>query len=215
MNPQNPPDRCRIVLVAPPGAGPQRILAALGGGDVASLILPAWDMDDAAFQKHAEAVAPAAQSEGVAVMVADDARVAMRAGADGLHFEGSKRDLEDAIARHQAKLMIGAGGAATRDEALELGEARPDYLFFGRFGYDVRPEPHPKMLKLGQWWSEMVQIPCIVQCGTDLASIVQVAGAGVDFAALSTAVFSEGIDPAEAIARANALLDEHAPRFGD
>lgn len=213
MNPTDAPNRCRLVLIAPPQAEAKRLVSALAGGDVASLILPAWGMDDDAFQRHAEAVTPAAQAEGVAVMIAGDARIAMRARADGLHVEGSKRELEEAVAKHQAKLMIGAGGAATRDDALELGEARPDYVFFGRFGYDTKPEPHPRNLKLGEWWAEMVQIPCIVLAGSDVESVAAVARTGAEFAALSSAVFGEGVDPAEAVARANAVLDEHAPRL--
>lgn len=214
MNPQDAPDRCRIVLIAPPGAGPARLVPAFAGGDVASLILPAWDLDDAAFQRHAEAVVPEAQAHGVAVMIAGDPRIAMRARADGLHVEGSRAQLDDAVARHQARLMVGAGSATTRDEALGLGEARPDYMFFGRFGYDNKPEPHPRNLRLGQWWAEMVQIPCIVLAGSDIASVVAVAATGAEFAALSSAVFAEGVEPAEAVARANALLDAQAPRLG-
>lgn len=215
MNPADTPDRCRIVLIAPRDAEPSRLLAAFEGGDVASLILPAWGMDDDAFQRHAEQVVPAAQAHGAAVMIAGDARIAMRVHADGVHFEGRRGDLEDLIEKHQSKMMIGTGGATTRDDALELGEARPDYIFFGRFGYDLKPEPHPRNLKLGQWWSEMVQLPCIVMAGAVLDSVADVAATGADFVALSAAVYGDGADPVEAVRRANALLDEHAPRFGD
>lgn len=215
MNPTEPPSRCRLVLIAPPHAEPGRVVAALGGGDVASLILPGWEMDEDVFQSHAEAIVPAAQEHGVAVMIAGDPRIAMRSHADGLHFEGAKSDLEDLISRHQSKLMIGTGGATTRDDALELGEARPDYIFFGRFGYDNKPEPHPRNLKLGAWWAEMVQVPCIVLAGSTLESLEEVAATGVDFAAVSAAVFGEGTDPADMVARANALLDSRAPRFED
>jgi thiamine-phosphate pyrophosphorylase len=209
------PNRCRLVLIAPQGAAPQALVEALSGGDVASLILPAWDMDEDAFQRHAEAVIPAAQEAGVAVMIAGDARIAMRARADGIHFDGKKQGLAEIIDKHQAKLMVGAGGATTRDDALELGETRPDYIFFGRFGYDLKPEPHPRNLKLGQWWAEMVALPCIVLGGAELSSVVEVAETGADFVALSEAVFGPGVGPAEAVAQANALLDAQAPRFED
>lgn len=59
----------------------------------------------------------------------------------------------------------------------------------------------------------MIEIPCIVMAGSDIASVEAVAATGVEFVALSSAVFGEGIDPREAVARANALLDETAPRF--
>lgn len=213
MNPTETPNRCRLVLIAPQGATAERLLSALDGGDVASLILPAWDMDDDAFQRHAEAIVPAAQEAGVAVVIAGDARIAMRSHADGIHVDGGRRALEETIEKHQAKLMVGAGGATTRDDALGLGEARPDYLFFGRFGYDNKPEPHPRNLKLGEWWAQMIQIPCIVLGGSDVASVVEVAATGADFVALCEAVFGEGGDAAAMVERANALLDAEAPRF--
>lgn len=213
MNPATAPDRCRIVLIAPAHATPEHILAALAGGDVASLILPTWEMDDDAFQRHAEAIVPRAQAEGVAVVIAGDARIAMRSGADGLHAESPRREVADLIVKNQPKLMIGTGGATTRDDALELGELRPDYIFFGKFGYDNKPEPHARNLKLGQWWSEMIQVPCIVLAGSEIASVSEVAATGADFVALSSAVYGDGIDPAEAVAGANALLDAQAPRF--
>jgi thiamine-phosphate pyrophosphorylase len=61
----------------------------------------------------------------------------------------------------------------------------------------------------------MIEIPCIVMAGSDLESVRAVAATGAEFVALSAAVLGEGADPRTAIARANAMLDEHAPRFGD
>lgn len=211
MNPTDTPARCRLVLIAPQGVETQTIVNALAGGDVASLILPQWDMDDATFQRHAETIMPQAQAAGVAVMIAGDVRIAMRARADGVHVEGKRLELEEIVEKHQEKLMVGAGGADSRDVALDLGEAQPDYMFFGRFGYDNKPEPHPRNLKLGEWWAQMVRIPCIVLGGAQIASVVNVAATGADFVALGAAVFADGVDPAIAVAEANALLDADAP----
>lgn len=218
MTEKTSPNRCRIVLIAPPGAVTgdfdRRLADALAGGDVASLILPPYELDDAAFQKLAEQVVPLAQEKGVAVVVGGDSRIAGRVRADGIHVEGSKAALADMIDRMQDKMMVGAGGAKTRDDALGLGEERPDYLFFGRFGYDTQPEPHHRNLTLGRWWAEMIEIPCIVLAGSSLASVDDVAATGAEFVALSGAVFADGVDPAEAVTVANRMLDEGAPRFG-
>ena len=213
MNPNQAPNRCRLVLIAPTQSTPERVLSALSSGDVASLILPQGDMDDASFQIFAEKIVPAAQEKGIAVIMAGEPRIAARVHADGIHMEGSKTVVGELIEKHQAKMMVGTGGVTTRDDALELGELQPDYIFFGRFDYDNKPEPHPRNLKLGGWWSEMVEIPCIVLAGSAIESVVDVAAAGVDFVAVSAAVYGEGIDPAAAVARANALLDEQAPQF--
>ena len=213
MNETTPPNRCRIVLIAPSGVPAERVRAAFDGGDVASLVLPQYAMDDASFQAFAEQVVPAAQAAGVAVIIAGDTRIAGRVQADGLHVEVNKAELAETISNFQAKMMVGCGGAKTRDDALELGETRPDYIFFGRFGYDNKPEPHSRNLSLGQWWAEMIEIPCLVLAGSDIASVEAVATTGCEFVALSSAVFANGVDPREAVASANALLDQTAPRF--
>ncbi|MDH6231117.1 thiamine-phosphate pyrophosphorylase [Mesorhizobium soli] len=211
------PNRCRIVLIAPDGETPnrfeERLRQAIAGGDIASLILPPYGRDEASFQAFAERVAKVAQNAGIAVIVADDTRIAGRIGADGIHLETNVSGLEEAIERYQSKMMVGAGGAKTRDDALDLGETRPDYMFFGRFGYDTKPEPHNRNLTLGRWWAEVVEIPCIVMAGSDIASVEAVAQTGAEFVALSSAIFGEGVDPREAIERANAILDETAPIF--
>lgn len=215
MNDLTPPNRCRIVLIAPPLVPAEHICAAFEGGDIASLILPDNGMDDASFQAFAERIVPIAQGAGIAVIIAGDSRIAGRVQADGIHVEAKPRELAETIERLAGKMMVGAGGAKTRDEALELGEERPDYMFFGRFGYDNKPEPHHRNLALGEWWAEMISIPCIVMGGSELASVEAVAATGAEFVALSSAVFADGRDPAAAIAAANALLDETAPRFED
>lgn len=216
MPEQSPPNRCRIVLIAPPAEAEALaglLAEALEGGDVASLILPQFDLDEAAFQRLTERVVPLAQERGVAVMIAGDTRVAARVKADGIHVEENKAGLADAIERFQGQFMVGCGGAKTRDDALELGETRPDYIFFGRFGYDNKPEPHHRNLTLGRWWAEVIQIPCIVLAGSEISSVEAVAETGVEFVALSSAVFAAAAGPRAAVAEANAILDEKAPRF--
>lgn len=217
MNEQSPPNRCRVVLISPPGETADgfsaKFSAAISGGDVASVILPPNGMDEASYQAFAERVVPVAQAAGIAAIIVDDTRIAGRVKADGIHVEGGKAALAETIASFQSRMSVGAGGVKSRDDALELGEERPDYVFFGRFGYDTRPEPHQRNLSLGGWWAEMVEIPGIVMAGSDLATVETVAATGTDFVALSAAVFGEGVDPGAAVARANAMLDETAPRF--
>jgi len=213
MSEARTPNRCRIVLIAPPTqpGDAERIEAALSGGDVASLIIPGYDADESIFQARAEQLTSLAQAKGVAVLVAGEPRVAARVQADGVHIEAPKAELAEIIAKHQARMMVGCGGVKTRDDALELGETQPDYIFFGRFGYDTKPEPHSRNLALATWWAEMIQIPCIVLAGSEIHSVVDVAKTGAEFVALGNAVFAAGREPAAMVAEANALLDAHAP----
>lgn len=210
------PNRCRLVLIADPNKGgmeAQRVVDALSGGDVASLILVGGSVEDAAFQGYCEAIVPSAQAKGVAVLISGDSRIVGRVGADGIHLETGKAEIDAAVRKHDGRLIVGAGGAKTRHDALELGEAQPDYIFFGRFGYDQDPAPHPRNLDLAQWWAEIVNVPCIAQGGSDIASVEAVAATGAEFVALSSAVFGGALSPADAVRSANDLLDRTAPRF--
>lgn len=214
----SPEDRCRLVLIVPQaedaGLQAKALEDALRGGDVASVIIPQYALDDDSFQKRAEVLVPIVQAAGAAALVAGDSRVAGRVKADGLHVIGGVEPLAEAVEKFTPKMIVGGGNADDRHKALEQGEANPDYIFFGKLEGDIKPEPHPKNVALGEWWASMIEIPSIVMGGSDVASVVAVAESGVEFVALRQAVFAHAGGVAQAVAEANALLDEKAPRFG-
>lgn len=215
MSAADVPKRCRLILIVPPETSSDDVEAALSGGDVASVILPQYGDDDRSFQDRAAAVGRITQDAGAAFIVAGDSRVAGRVGADGIHVEVKPSELSEIVEKAAGRMIVGCGGMKTRHDALEAGEAGPDYLFFGKFGYDTKPQAHPRNLALGQWWAEMVEIPGIVMAGSDLQSVVDVAETNADFVAVAQAVFGSARRPREAVAEINGILDETAPRFED
>lgn len=213
----DPTTRCRLVLVAPRHDNPSALAAmletALAGGDVASVIVPQYDLDEHAFQRLAATLVPVIQSAGAAALIAGDTRIAGRVKADGLHIGDDPDRLAEAIERHAPAMIVGGGNARDRHSALAIGELRPDYVFFGKLDGDIRPQPHPKTLALAGWWAPIIEIPCIVMGGSDIAGVVGIAATGAEFAALRRAVFDEAGAAAMRVAEANALLDEQAPLF--
>ena len=213
----SPEDRCRLVLIVPDIADAEakaRMVGdALKGGDVASVIIPQYGLDDGVFQKHAETLVQIVQDAGAAALVAGDTRVAGRAKADGIHITGALDVFAEAVEKFTPKLIVGGGNATDRHKALEIGEVQPDYIFFGKIGGDIKPEAHPKNLALAEWWASMVEIPCIVLGGTDPQSALAVAETGAEFVALDKAVFADPAQAPHVIAAVNALIDEKAPRF--
>lgn len=210
-------ERLRLVLVMPETEDAEdtaRLIGeALKGGDVASVILPQYGLDDGRFQKLAEKVVPVIQEAGAAALVAGDSRVAGRVRADGLHIAGGVEDLAEAIEKHAPKLIVGGGNAQDRHRALEIGELQPDYIFFGKLDGDIKPEAHPKNLALAEWWASMIEIPCIVMGGTNPDSVLAITETGAEFAALRLAVFAEPGRAAAIVQEVNALLDQKAPRL--
>lgn len=212
-------DRCRLVLIAPDlaesGVVEKAIGDALRGGDVASVILPQYGLDDNSYQKLAEQLIPIIQNSGAAALIAGETRVASRTKADGVHVSGGFDEMKNTIERLTPQMIVGGGRAKERHAALEIGELRPDYIFFGRIDGDIKPEPHSKNVALGRWWASLIEIPCVVMGGHDLGLVDEIAESGAEFVALRQAIFADPAQAAMHVAQANALLDEKAPRFGD
>jgi thiamine-phosphate pyrophosphorylase len=197
--------RPRLVLVASPHTSPERLRAALSGGDVASVILAAEGVDAETLQSSAKILAPLAQSRDTAFIVENDTRVAGRIGADGVHVTSSIPDLRDATASLRPKKIVGAGDLRSRHEAMEAGELNPDYVFFGRLDGDNNDGVFERTAELAAWWAPTFVVPAVVMGGRLVASVADGAATGVEFVALSRAVF-DARDPAAAVAEANALL---------
>ncbi len=211
------PIRPRLVLVTSEltdADAEEKMRAALSGGDVASVLIDPAGREAAAFQAFAEALVPMIQAAGAAAIVVDDSRAAGRIRADGLHLSGGDLEaLGEAVTRHQPRLIVGASGFETRHDALEAGERMPDYVMFGRFGADGEAGPHRKNLALAEWWAELVELPCIVFGGADLATLEAAAETGAEFIAVSGGVCGEPVDPAAAVAAANETFDAFFERI--
>lgn len=208
--------RPRLVLVTTPlpdGArGEAGLRLALSAGDVASVILDPAGRGPEEFQLFAERLVPIVQDAGAAAIIADDTRCAGRVRADGLHLtDGSAEGLAEAVGRFAPRLIVGGSGFETRHDALEAGESLPDYILFGRLGGDTQGPAHERNLDLAEWWAEIVELPCILMGGRDIAALPEAAASGADFIALSAAVFADLGRAGEAVAQANAVFDALHP----
>jgi thiamine-phosphate pyrophosphorylase len=204
------PIRQRLVLVLSVneahGAQTATLENALSGGDVASVILAQGKCEETAFLKACSAMVPLAQAKGAAAIIAGDSRAVGRAGADGVHLPAEPRLVRDAVNKAAGKTIVGAEAGKSRDQALDVGEERPDYVFIGKLDGDTHDVPHPRNLELAAWWAEIIEVPAIIMAGNTIASLREAAETGVEFVALSSAVFAAD-DPLAAVDAANAILD--------
>ncbi|RFC65296.1 thiamine phosphate synthase [Fulvimarina endophytica] len=206
------PIRQRLVLVTTSlgdDGADEALRRALSGGDVASVLIDPAGREPGAFQDFAERLVPIAQEAGAAAIVIDDTRCAGRVKADGIHLSGGRLSvLGETIEAHASRMIVGAGGFKTRHDALEAGELMPDYMFFGRLGQDTEEEPHPKTLAMAEWWAAMVELPCIALGAHGLESLSVLAETEAEFIALSAAIFDPAGGEAEAVGKANDMLEE-------
>jgi thiamine-phosphate pyrophosphorylase len=184
---------------------PARLAEALASGDVAAVLI--------ASEAEADTIAalvPVIQRAGAAAIVMNDTLLAGHVKADGVHIEGGIADLRTAVESFRPKRIVGAGRFDSRHTSIEAGELDVDYVFFGRPHGDTHDSPHPKALDLGEWWSEVMQIPAVVMAGRSPASIAEVAAAGAEFVGVGEAVWSHPDGPAAAISEARSNLLQSA-----
>lgn len=195
--------RCRLCLVTPPDYSAESFVRhlseALAGGDVASLIITAPAGDEHRLAEAAAALVPVAAARGVASLIHNDRRIAARAKADGVHVDTGFDDIAETVAALRGRGIVGAGNISTRHDALAIGDAEPDYLFFGRLDGDRDDAIFPKALDLASWWSDVTIIPAIVMGGRAVGSVEDAARAGIGFVALSAAVWNDPRGPRAAV----------------
>jgi thiamine-phosphate pyrophosphorylase len=203
-------DPTRLFLITPPrvdlGTFQGSLRDALAGGDVAAVLIALEADGD--LEIVAAALTPTVQEAGAAAIVADDTRIAGRTNADGVHIGTGIEDIRTAVESFQRRRIVGAGNLHSRHSAMEAGEIGADYVFFGRPHGDTHDGPHPKVLDLAEWWSEVTNIPAVVMAGRSLDSIAAVAATGASFVALHEAVWSHAKSPGEAVRDANSVLAE-------
>jgi thiamine-phosphate pyrophosphorylase len=158
-----------VTLEIHPGTGgvaatAAALQAAIKATPIASLLIRprAGSSLDASITKT---VLDAAQKNGVATLVADDANLARMLKADGVHLSWSKdiveryREARDILGAHA---LIGADAGRSRDDAMSLGELGADYVAFGIPPHvEDRATAEDRQRDLISWWSEIFQVPCV------------------------------------------------------
>jgi thiamine-phosphate pyrophosphorylase len=190
---------CQLYAVVEAGeAALERLAAALGAADIASVLIvaPAGHTLDAAA---ARPLVEAAQRAGAAALLAADARLARTLGADGVHLS-SDGDLAEAYAAARGILgadgVVGIDAGISRHDAMSLAEAGADYVAFGAPAHlKDRDKARSRRDELIAWWAEIFQVPCVAFDAETAEEARVLAEAGADFVALS---LGSGLSPAAA-----------------
>jgi len=208
--PPRPP--CRLYLITPPAiddltAFAGQLESVLAAGDVAALQIRLKPAEDAAILAAVEALAPVARAHDVAVILNDRPDLAARSGCDGVHLGQSDVSLAEARRLMGPEAMIGVTCHDSRELAMDAAEAGADYVAFGAFFPTATKEtthrPDPEILTI---WQETVEIPCVAIGGITPANAGDLARAGADFVAVSSAVWNDPEGPAAAVRAFNQAL---------
>lgn len=173
-----------VVEVDLEAAAAERLLATTA--PAALMIVPAAEKPLTA--QGARPLVDLAQGKGIAVLIEGDASLARALRADGVHLPWSK----DIVARYGdareilgQRYIVGADAGRSRHDAMELGEAGAEYVGFGIPAHvEDREAARARRLYLVEWWSELVEVPCVAFDVDTPEEAAVLARAGADFIAM-------------------------------
>jgi thiamine-phosphate pyrophosphorylase len=178
--------------------------AALGAADVAAVLLRLADADERALINRVKTLARSVQNPGAALLLFDRPDLVARSGADGAHLTGIDA-FNAAIAHLKSERIAGAGGLASRHDAMLAAEAGADYVMFGERDATGHRSSFEAIIERVAWWAEVFQAPCIgfVETPDEIAPLVM---AGADFIAVGDLVFADRRGPSATLAAATERL---------
>ncbi len=176
----------RLYLTTPTIVDPStffaQLNAALDAGDVAAVLLRFGEADERTLINCAKALAAPVQGKDAALLLSGHETLVARAGADGAHLTGIA-SLTEAIEQLKPERIVGAGGLASRHDAMFAAERGADYVMFGE---PDATETRPALSAIEDrvaWWAEVFEIPCVGYAAS-LDEIATLVAAGADFIAL-------------------------------
>jgi len=198
----------RLYLMTPPMAEPsifsKHLSSALDAGDIAAVLLRLADADERTLINCVKTLAPSIQNKGAALLLDGRADLVARGGADGAHL-GGITDFTAALETLKPDRIAGAGGLATRHDAMLAAEQGADYVMFGEPDSNGKCPLFAAVEERIAWWAEVFEAPC-VGYSDSLETIAPLVAAGADFIALGNAVWREPGSIADTIREAGRYL---------
>ncbi len=210
---------CRLYLVTPPDLEPVAfaplLAAALDAGDVAcvQLRLKQTDRNTTApadlIRRACDVLRPVTQERNVAFVLNDRPDLAAETGCDGVHIGQSDTPYPEARRLIGAEGIVGVTCHDSRHLAMVAGEQGADYVAFGAFyPTDTKATPYRPTPEILEWWSSLMEIPCVAIGGITPENCGPLVRAGADFIAVVTAVWNHPDGPAAAVHAFNRAIAE-------
>lgn len=168
---------------------PEQVEAALKGG-ATCVQLREKELDGTALLEEAKVLAALCRRYGVPLIINDNVEVALASGADGVHVGQDDLKVEQVRRLAGDRLIVGVS-AHTVEQALAAQAGGADYLGVGAvFATATKSDAHVLPRETLAEICRAVDIPVVAIGGIGEDNLLQLAGTGVDGAALVSAIFS-------------------------
>ena len=165
------------------------------------------DVSDDGIRRATEILCRVAQDRDVAFIMNDRADLAAELGCDGVHVGQEDMPYADARQLVGDDAIVGVTCKASRELALEAGDAGADYVAFGAFFTSTTKQiTTPADPEILSWWQEMMTVPCVAIGGITVENCETVIESGADFLAVGAGVWNYADGPAAAVKAFNAKM---------
>lgn len=196
------PEQPQLYLVTPPelelSTFPQTLARVLDAHPVACVRLALATRDEDRLLRAADALRAVTDARDIALVIADHTLLAERIGLDGVHLTDAARSVRHARKTLGDDAIVGSYCAGSRHDGLAAGEAGADYVSFGPVRPTALDDGSYAASDLFEWWSEVIEIPCVAEGGLDV-DLIRALAPHTDFFGIGDEIWGAD-DPAAALA---------------
>ena len=141
--------------------------------------------------------------------------LAVKLDCDGVHVGQDDMPYADARRIVGSNRQVGVTCKASRHLAMEAAEAGADYVAFGAFfSSSTKQVTTPADIEIVEWWSGMMEVPCVAIGGITVGNCKSLIAAGADFLAVAGGVWNHEDGPEAAVRAFNELFAAHESADG-
>ena len=161
------PDRPQLYLITPTDLDlltfPDRLAACLDTTEIACVRLSIASRDETRIAKAADALRELTHARDVALVIDSHIQLVERLGLDGVHLMDGARSVKKSRAALGADAIIGSFCGNSTHDGMTAGEMGVDYVSFGPVGQSPLGDGSTAPLDLFEWWSQMIEVPVVVE----------------------------------------------------
>lgn len=165
------PEQPQLYLITPAAfelsVFPDQLARVLDTHPVACVRLALATRDEDRVLRAADALREITDARDIALVIADHTLLAERIGLDGVHLTDAARSVRHARKTLGDEAIVGSFCAGSRHDGMAAGEAGADYVSFGPVRPSGLDDGSHAELDLFQWWSEVIEVPCVAEGGLD------------------------------------------------
>lgn len=131
--------------------------------------------DEDVLSRAADTLRVVTDAREVALVIADHTLLAERLGLDGVHLSDAARSVRHARKVLGPDAIVGSFCAGSRHDGMSAGEAGADYVAFGPVQQTALNDGEIAQADMFQWWSEVIEVPCVAEGQLDAAIMAKLA----------------------------------------